>query len=417
MSKFIVDGPTKLSGTVKIGGSKNAVLPILAATILATKSVTLTNVPDIRDVAVMLEILKCFGMRITGTSGTVRLDPTGVKAGVVPDELAHKLRASILILGAALGRFGHVKIAYPGGDIIGKRPLDTHFDSLRALGAEVMLHDGHYEVRVKQLKGSELFLEEASVTATENVLLAASVARGRTVVQNAASELHVSDLARFLTTLGAKITGAGTNHIVIDGVAGLGGGKHEIRPDEIETGTLMIAAALTGGTVTLTGADPGHFAMIPIKLRQAGINFKVNGEKITVKPPHKLKPTNLQINTWPGFPTDLQPPFTVLMTQAQGASLIHDWMYEGRFFYTDKLVAMGANITMSDPHRITVTGQTALVGKELESPDIRAGITMLVAALIAEGRTVIEHAEWIDRGYERIDQRLQSLGAKIRRVE
>lgn len=402
---------------MKIGGSKNAVLGILPATLLATEPVTLHNVPAIRDVKFMLEILEEFGMAVEGTSGTVRLDPRNLKSVNVSAEAARRLRASITVLGPALARFGEVDMPHPGGDMIGKRPVDTHLNGLQSLGAKFTRHDGRYELRSNGLKGAKIFLEQASVTGTETILAAAVLAEGTTTIRNAASELHVADLAAFLNTLGAKITGIGTNVLAIEGVTGLKGGEHTIRADETEAGTLMIAAALTGGEMVLTGVDPDNFGMILVKLKEAGVNFTTSTDTITVKGPHTLKGTDVHTNIWPAFPSDLQPPFTVLMTQAPGMSLIHDWMYEGRFFYTDKLLGMGANITMADPHRIIVFGPTPLHGKLLESPDTRAGITMLVAALIATGETTIDHVEWIDRGYENIEQRLQDLGANITRIE
>lgn len=417
MSKLVVGGSAKLDGEVTVGGSKNASLPILAATLLATKPVTLHRVPAISDVAVMLDILRGFGMKVEGESGTVTLDPTGIKASAVPDELARSLRASILMLGPAIARFGEYASVHPGGDLIGRRPLDTHFRALETLGASVEHDHARYTVTGKDLAGTTVFLEEASVTATENLMMAATAAPGTTVIKNAASELHVRDLAHFLTKLGAKISGAGTNKVTVEGGAPLGAAEHEVRADEIETGTFMMAAALCGGEVAIKQVDLEHFGSIPLKLREAGVNFTATDTEVVVKGPHQLRGNDMKVEFWPGFPTDLQPPYTVMMTQADGMSLIHDHMYEGRFFYTDKLVSMGANITMADPHRIIVSGPTKLRGKELESPDIRAGITLLVAALVAEGETTIDHAELIDRGYERIDERLRDLGASVTRVE
>lgn len=418
MSRLRIRGPATLNGTIAVGGSKNAALPILAASLLATEPVTLTRVPQISDVAVMLEILEHFGMQVTrDDDGKVTLDPANLKLSTVPPELARSLRASILLLGPAVARFGAYSSVHPGGDVIGKRPLNTHFKSLEQLGATVTRDHAEYHVTQKRLTGATVFLEEASVTATENVLMAAVLAEGTTIIKNAASELHVRDLAHFLIALGAKITGAGTNKVTVEGVRQLGGGDHRVRADEIEAATFVIAAAVTGGKVVVDDIDPEHLGLILIKLQEAGVNLKIGDTSITVKGPHKLRGTNLKTGLWPSFPSDLASPFTVLMTQADGVSLIHDWLYEGRFFYTDKLATMGAEITMADPHRIIVSGPSKLVGKELESPDIRAGITMLVAALVAEGETVIDHAELIDRGYERVEDRLRDLEADIKRVE
>lgn len=416
MTKFIVEGSATLQGSIKVGGSKNAALPILAATLLATKPVRLSNVPAIRDVDVMLEALEAFGMKVVRTEGSVELDPADLHAAIVPDSLATNLRASLLLLGPALARFGEYDSVHPGGDLIGKRPLDTHFRALEAMGAVVTEDRHRYHVRAKRLRGTAVFLEEPSVTATENVLMAGVYAEGETVIKNAASELHVRDLAHFLETLGGRIAGAGTNKVVVQGDAKLDGGAYTIRADEVEAGTLAIAGALTGGDIRLTGVDPEHFGLILVKLREAGVNLETRKGEIRITGPHRLSGTNLKTHTWPGFPTDLSSPFTVLMTQAKGISLIHDHMYEGRFFYTDKLVSMGANITMADPHRVIVFGPTKLHGHEVESPDIRAGVTMVLAALVADGTTTIDHAELIDRGYERVDERLTALGAKITRV-
>ncbi len=406
-----------LSGEVSVGGSKNAVLPCLAAALLTDEEVVLENVPGIRDVESMSEILHTFGCAIERTDNSVTISGTR-EVYPVDDALTSRLRASILILGPLLGRFGRVEIAHPGGDIIGKRPIDMHFDGLRGLGAHIEQTNSHYVVSAeKGLVGGEIFLEEASVTATENVMMAAVLAQGKTVIRNAASELHVVDLADLLISMGAKIEGAGTNRITIEGVSSLSGVKHRIRPDEIEAATLMIAAAVTGGSVVLKNTDPENMGIILTKLRHAGISFSTEHDRITVTAPHELVATNVHTNVWPAFPTDLVSPFTILMTQAAGMSLIHDWMYEGRFFYTDKLVTMGANIVMADPHRILVYGPSKLSAKNLESPDLRAGMTMVIAALIAEGTTTIEHVEHIERGYEKIDERLRSLGAQIERVE
>jgi UDP-N-acetylglucosamine 1-carboxyvinyltransferase len=416
VSRFIIDGPAKLNGTVRANGSKNAAPKLLAATLLATEPVTLTNVPNIADVESLLEILESFGMRIKRTGKTVRLDPSGLRSAAVPDRLARRLRSAAVVLGPALARFRKVRMRHPGGDIIGKRSIDVHLKGFARLGAKVEKNDLHYVLSARRLRGAEIFLEEASVTATENLLMAAALAEGTTVIHNAASELHVKDLADFLNELGARISGAGTNLVTIEGVDRLSGGRHQVRPDEIEAGTLAIAAAITGGKVRIEGVDPKHFGMILIKLKEAGVRFTTESDAIIVKGPHRLRATDIKTETWPGFPTDLTSPFTVLMTQAKGMSLIHDHMYEGRFFYTDKMVTMGAEITMADPHRIIVFGPTPLMGRELESPDIRAGITLVIAGLAAQGRTIIDHVEHIDRAYERIDQRLRALGARIRRV-
>lgn len=415
MTRLTINGPATLGGSVTVGGSKNAVLAILPGTLLATKTVTLTRVPAIGDVRTMLDILKHFGMKVTGESGTVMLDPSNLAYSPVPDNLARRLRASLTLLGPAVARFGEFESVHPGGDVIGKRPLDTHFMALEQLGAMVEHDHERYQVHGRDLKGATVLLEEPSVTATENVLMAASISPGTTIIKNAASELHVRDLAHFLNTLGAKIIGAGTNKIVVEGVRALGGGEHRIRADELEAATFVIAAAVTGGSVSIEDIDPEHFGVLPYKLREAGINLEATTNSFLVKGPHKLRAKSLKTGLWPNFPSDIASPYTVLMTQADGVSIVHEWLYEGRLFFTDKLVSMGANITMADPHRVIVFGPTKLRGRALSSPDIRAGISMVVAALVAEGETTIDHAEHIDRGYEKIDERLRALGANITR--
>jgi len=416
MTKFIIDGPATLQGTVAVGGSKNAAMAILPACLLATKPVTLHNVPNISDVRVMLDISRAFGMQIDADAGTLKLDPAGLHAAEIPDDFVTRLRASITLLGPVTARFGKVKMVHPGGDIIGKRPIDVHLSGLRSLGLTVNKTNSHYEIAGSPV-GGEIFQEEASVTGTESTVMAAVLADGTTEISNAASELHVTDLLKFLQELGAQIEGIGSNRLTISGVSELGGGEYTIRGDEIEAGTLMIAAGVTGGEVTLTGIDSERLAMIPIKLREAGLNFVTASDTITVKPPHTFRAVELKTNLWPAFPSDLQAPFALLCTQASGTSLVHDWMYEERFRYVHALREMGASIEQPDPHRIKVTGPTPLTGATIKSPDLRAGITMVVAGLIAEGQTVIEHAEWIDRGYADIEGRLSALGAVIKRVE
>ncbi len=415
MVKLTIKGPAKLEGSVTVGGSKNAVLALLPATLLATKPVTLTRVPNISDVKTMLQILRHFGMKIDGEAGTVTLDPSDLSYSPVPDELARHLRASITVLGPALARFGEYESVHPGGDVIGRRSLGTHFMALEQLGATVDHDHSRYHVRAKRLVGATVLLDEPSVTATENTVLAAVLASGTTIIKNAASELHVRDLAVFLNAAGAKITGAGTNKIVIEGVPRLTGGEHRVRADELEAATFIIASAVTGGTVEVADVDPEHFGVLPYKLREAGINLQTKKDSFLVRGPHHLRAKSIKTGLWPNFPSDVASPYAVLMTQAEGVSIVHEWMYEGRLFFTDKLVGMGAHITMADPHRVIIFGPTRLRGRVLASPDIRAGISLVVAALIADGETVIDHAEHIDRGYEDIDRRLQALGADILR--
>lgn len=418
MSSFKITGGAKLDGNIKIAGNKNAVLPIMAACLLTDEEVTLNNVPRISDVEILKNLLELVGATVTWKGeSTLVIKAVKVKNESLPSELTAKLRASVLMLGPMLARIGKVEMGYPGGDIIGRRPLETHIQALSSLGAEIEKNEDSYIGKTTgALKGTEIFLEEASVTATENVLMAAATASGITIIKRAASEPHVVDLCKFLNLMGARITGIGSNVLTVEGVEKLKGATYSICPDHIEVGTFAILAAITPGTIKMSPVDKNDLDMILLTLSKFGVKFELSGDTLTVFG-SKLKATEKVVtDVWPGFPTDLIAPTIVLATQAQGATILHDWMYESRMFFVDKLISMGAKIEIADPHRVLVYGPSKLHGQSLDTPDIRAGIALVIAALTAEGKSEINRAELIERGYENIVERLKSLGAKIERV-
>ncbi|MGB9911171.1 MAG: UDP-N-acetylglucosamine 1-carboxyvinyltransferase [Microgenomates group bacterium] len=419
MAKFIIEGGKKLKGEVWVSGNKNSVLPLMAACLLTDEDCVLENVPRIGDVIVLGELMKDLGAKIEGL-GTNRLviNCRGVKKYHLNPLLVSKLRASILLLGPLLARFRKALLRHPGGCMVGRRPVDIHFQALEKLGAKILVGEENYEAELKKPKANRIFLTEVSVTATENAMLLASLIPGKTIIEDAACEPHIQDLGEFLNLMGAKIKGLGTNRIEIEGVKKLHGATFKVGPDYIDAGTFAIIGAVTQGEIKIRGIRFQDFPMISYYFQKIGMKFKLNKESLEVYP-SKLQPSlnKFQTRPWPGFPTDLMSPFIVLATQAQGVSLCHDWMYESRMFFVDKLITMGANITLCDPHRVIVAGPTKLRGKELESPDIRAGMALICAALCAEGKSEIGKIEIIERGYERIEERLKSLGAEIKRVE
>jgi len=417
MAKFIIEGQKKLNGEIQVRGMKNAATPILAATVLTDEPCVISNVPRIVDVFKMLELLEGLGASVSWSGDhelTVRCD--GIDPSKILAPTVRKLRSSVLLIGPLLARFPSLEIPHPGGCIIGNRPLDTHLDAMRSLGAVV--EEGRETIlfsRKKALRGATIVLSEFSVTATENVLMAAALSEGTTTVHIAAAEPHVQDLARFLSSMGAHIEGIGTHTVTIHGADRLRGANHAIIPDQIEIGTWAVAAAVTRGTVAIRDVVPEHLDLILLKLRQAGIAFSLEHGTLSIQPTHRIKAFRLQALPYPGFPTDLQAPFSVLATQAEGTSLIHDPMYEGRLGYVQELIKMGANAVICDPHRVLITGPTPLYGQDITSFDLRAGATLILAGLVAQGTTTIQEAQIVDRGYESIDERLTSLGAQITR--
>jgi UDP-N-acetylglucosamine 1-carboxyvinyltransferase len=427
MEKFVIDGGVPLSGTIAPAGNKNAALPILAACVLTQDELVLSNVPAIQDVEAMLELLEGMGVRITRRSDhTLALCARDVGPDSVVDKTAaERIRASFLLAGPLLARFGRAVMPPPGGDVIGRRRLDPHLDAFRALGASYE-HDRDIvlEAPAGGLRAGQIFMDEPSVMATENALLAAALTPGITTIGNAACEPHVQDLARLLTKMGARVEGIGSNVLTVNGVARLGGCEHRIGPDHIEIGSFMAIAGVTGGEMRIKNTVPDDLRMVRLVFQRIGLQSQLDGDDVIVPGGQKLVAqrdvgeykAKVQDGPWPAFPADLTSIAVALATQCEGSVLIHEWMFESRMFFIDKLVAMGADITLCDPHRAIVNGPSRLRGEPVESPDIRAGMAVLLAALCAKGRTEIGNIRQIDRGYERIDERLRELGANIERV-
>lgn len=423
--RFSVRGGRPLRGTVRPAGNKNAALPILAATLLAEGPIDLDNIPRIRDVETMLALLADLGASVEWTGpNAVRVDTTGARPKPLDPQLCSRIRASILLAGPLLARFGQVILPPPGGDVIGRRRVDTHFLALEQLGASVMVGD-RYELEGKSLRGGDIFLDEPSVTGTENALMAAVAAKGRTVLRNAASEPHVQDLARFLVALGAGIDGIGTNVYVIDGCRPLRPVAYVIGPDHIEIGSFVGLAAVTNGEVTIDPVRPEDLRATLLGFDRLGIRPRLDGTRLIVDAgqERRIRPDlgghvpKLEDGPWPAFPADLMSTTIVAATQCAGMLLVFEKMFESRLFFVDKLIGMGAQIVLCDPHRAVISGPARLKGGTVDSPDIRAGMAMLLAALAAEGRSTIHNVGQIERGYERVDDRLRALGAEIERVE
>jgi UDP-N-acetylglucosamine 1-carboxyvinyltransferase len=422
---FLIEGGRALSGTIRVAGNKNGALPILAACVLAGGPVQLTNVPRIRDVQTMLELLADTGADVDWTGeNDVRIDPAGVTKTELDEVLCRRIRASFLLAGPLLARFGRAAVPPPGGDVIGRRRLDPHIHGLAELGVEISMN-GRYEMSVPRLRGKEIFLDEASVMATENVIMAAVLAEGETVIGNAACEPHVQDLCRFLVSLGARIEGIESNVLRIRGVEGLRGGSWRVAPEHIEVGSFIGLAAATGSDITIEDVAPRDLISILPAFARLGVQVEIGETTVRVPPGQQLvvqddlggQIPKIEDGPWPAFPADLTSIAVVTATQANGTVLVFEKMFESRLFFVDKLVAMGARIILCDPHRVVVTGPAQLYGERLTSPDIRAGMAMLIAALCADGVSTIGNVGEIDRGYERIDERLRLLGAGIERID
>lgn len=424
MSFFRIEGGVPLSGRVRVSGNKNEALPAVAAALLADEPVTLRNLPDILDVRVMLDVAQALGAEVTRLGPhTVRLHTPALKTTRVPADLGRNVRASILFAGALLGRAREVALPPPGGDVIGRRRLDTHFDGFVALGARFEASSEGFSLRADRLLGADLLLDEASVTATENLLMAAAVAEGTTILGNCASEPHVQGLARMLVQMGARIEGIGSNRMVIEGVPRLGGCDFTIGPDYLEVGSFIGLAAVTGGELRIEDAAPDHLRMIRMVFRRLGVETLIDGSDVVVPGGQSLRIKadlgggipKIDDAIWPQFPTDLMSIAITVATQSLGTVLFFEKMFEGRMFFVDHLIGMGAQIILCDPHRVVVVGRSRLVGQRVQSPDVRAGMALLIAALCAQGVTTIHNVRQIDRGYERMDLKLQALGAKIER--
>jgi UDP-N-acetylglucosamine 1-carboxyvinyltransferase len=423
--RFVVTGGHALAGTISPAGNKNAALPVIAATLLADGPVTLENIPRIRDVETLLELLTDIGAVVEWTGpNDVTIDTRPVKPKPLNPVLCTRIRASILLAGPLLARFGSVMLPPPGGDVIGRRRVDTHFLALERLGATVTVGD-NFKIEARHLVGADVFLDEPSVTGTENALMAAVMARGRTTLRNAASEPHVQDTARFLVAIGADIDGIGSNTYVINGGRPLHGAKYQIGPDHIEIGSFIGLAAVTNGAITIDGVRPDDLRSMLLGFERLGIRGRFVSDQLIVEPgqERRVRPDlgghvpKIEDGPWPAFPADVMSIVVVAATQCEGMVLIHEKMFESRLFFVDKLIGMGARIVLCDPHRAVISGASRLHGGRVESPDIRAGMAMVIAALAAEGTSEINNIGQIERGYERIDERLRALGAQIERVD
>jgi len=419
MAKFVIQGGKKLTGTIRVKGAKNAALKLLAASLLTDKEWTISNIPQIEDIFRLIELLKGVGAEVEKKSvGLYRIKAKNIITGRLDTGIAQKLKGSILMAAPLLVRQGQAVLPRPGGCVIGQRPRDIFLAGFEAFGVRVREDKYGYHLTVpRRLRGIKFVFPLISVTATETMILMAVLARGKTLLKNAACEPEIVALANFLNQTGAKIRGAGTPFVEIEGVDSLSGGRCRVIPDRIEAGSFAILGAASQNSIKVVGLEPEDLDVFWFLLRRAGVNLKIDKDSVSIKPSFRLKAVNLKTHEYPGLATDLQAPFTVLMTQARGLSLIHETIFEGRLFYTDLLNQMGAKIIMADPHRIIVQGPTKLTGRYLISPDIRAGIALVIASLIAGGQSVIENIYQIDRGYERIEERLQKLGADIQRID
>ncbi len=423
MSEYIIQGGFPVNGTIRASGNKNAALPCIAAALLSDEAVILKNIPEIEDVFVMLEVFEALGGTTEKIEKNVfKLQMKKVVSSEIPNELAARIRASILFAGPLLARSGKAVLPPPGGDVIGRRRLDTHFLALTELGAEVETNHC-FSFTANKLKGADMFLDEASVTATENAIMAASLADGTTIISNAASEPHIQDLCKMLNLMGAKISGVGSNILNIEGVKKLKGTEYTIGTDYMEVGSFIGLAAVTRGQLKIQNIEPKDLRPLKVAFGKLGIGWTIDGTDLIISDRQKM-----QVNTdlggmipkiddapWPGFPPDLTSIMTIIATQVKGTVLIHEKMFESRMFFVDKLIGMGARITLCDPHRAVISGPSNLQGSDLVSPDVRAGMAMVLAACCAKGESIIRNVYQIERGYEHLAERLSSVGIKIQR--
>lgn len=416
--KFLIQGGVPLSGEVEIHGYKNAAGAVLSAVLLSEESSTIDNLPLCSDVLDQIEILKQMGAEIEWLGERkIKINPEKINPEKIPADLFEKMRVSVLLIGPLLARFKKFNVPHPGGDKIGLRPIETHLEALKNFGVKVEQREGFYHFeKPTNLTGKKIVLKEFSVTATENLMMLTALTFGETKIEIAAAEPQVQDLGKFLKEMGGSIRGVGTHTIEIEGREKLGGANFSICPDPLEAGTFLIALAITGGEGKIKNINPDHLTMFLEKMREIGVNFEIVDNEILVKPSKEFKPTKIQVLPYPGFPTDLQPHISVLLTQAKGKSLIHDPLYENRFQHLHELRKMGADIEITDPHRALIFGKTDLIGNKVNSNDIRSGAALILAGLIAKEKTLIENISQIERGYEKIDEKLRKLGAKIERV-
>jgi len=424
MEEFVIEGGVPLRGEITPSGNKNAALPLLAACLLTDEPIVLHNIPQIRDIFAMRKLIESIGAQVDEVdANTWRITTRELTASNLDPDLCRRIRASILIAGPILARAGAVRLPPPGGDVIGRRRLDTHILALHALGAKVN-YDRIFDIEATELRGADILLDEASVTATENAVMAAVLAKGKTQIRNAASEPHVQELCTFLNFLGAQIDDIGSNTLHIIGVPRLHGGEFTIGPDLLEVVSYIGAAVVTRGEIRIRNAGVQHLEMVGQVFHRLGVHWQVDGNDLLVPAEQSLKIISdldgavpeVKTNVWPAFPTDLTSIAITIATQASGSVLFHDWMFSGRMYFTDKLVGMGARIILCDPYRCLIQGPTQLYGEKLESPDIRAGMALLLAALAAKGTSKIGNVVQIERGYERVDEKLCLLGARIERV-
>ena len=425
MEKFIINGGEPLHGRMIPSGNKNAALPMLASCLLTTEPIVLHNVPNITDIQTMRSLLESLGVQIKelGSPSTLELHAKDIHPADLDPDLCRNIRASILLAGPILARFGELHLPPPGGDVIGRRRVDTHILALDKLGTRTE-YNGTFHFTAPKLIGADILLDEASVTATENTIMASVLAKGETIIRNAASEPHIQELCHLLNSLGANIKNIGSNTLHITGVKGLSGGEFSIGPDYLEVVSYIGAAIVTGGDIRVKNAGVEYLNMINLVMKRLGVNIEIDGNDVLVGPNQALviEPDlgnaipEISVMPWPSFPTDLMSIAIVIATQSTGSVLFHDWMYPSRMYFTDKLVSMGAQIVLCDPHRCIVQGPTKLRPENLDSPDIRAGMALVLAALSADGKSIIRNIAQIDRGYESIDVKLKALGADINRV-
>ncbi len=419
MSKFIINGPSQLKGQIDVKGAKNAALKIIPAAILSDDELQIENLPDIEDTQKALDLLASLGANIKRDGDIVKINCKNITSPNLNSDLANKFRASIMFVGPLLSRFGQVSFPHPGGCVIGAggRPIDLFIEGFEAFGAEIKISNGLYNISAKRLIACRHFFPIISVTATETFMMSAVLADGTTALNNCAMEPEILALADYLNKCGAKIAGAGTPIMIIEGVEKISAATFNIIPDRIETGSFAIMAVATGSELRINKCCPEHIMALLKAFDKMGVQYTIDGDSLTIHKSEKIRAHSIKTHEYPGFPTDLQSPFTVLMTQAEGSSLIHETIYDRRLLFVDMLSQMGADIVMCDPHRVVINGPKQLYGKKLTTPDLRAGIAMVIAAMVAEGKTEIENIYQIDRGYENIDIRLASIGVDITRVE
>ncbi len=416
MDKLIIKGGNKLSGNVTVSGSKNAALPIFVATVLAPGVHEISNVPFLADINTTIKLLNSLGAQVEGNGNVVRIDTSGINTHEATYDLVKTMRASVLVLGPLLSRFGVARVSLPGGCAIGARPIDQHLKGLKALGAEIHLAHGYVEAKTKQLKGARINFDVATVGGTEHLMMTAATAKGETVLENAAREPEIVDLAAMLTTMGAKIEGAGTDTIRIMGVTELKPASYRVMPDRIEAGTFMIAAAITGGDIKIHGMQLEHLDALTFKLQDAGVDVTNKDGVVRVKGPRRIRSVNIKTRPYPGFPTDIQAQFMALMTVADGASVITENIFENRFMHVSELMRFGADITV-DGKSATVKGIKKLSGAPVMATDLRASASLIIAGLAADNVTELSRIYHLDRGYETIERKLAALGADIQRVK